>query len=143
MSEIKVDSVVNSTGDNDSGIDLSTNDQVILKTANTTALTINSSQNATFANKLATTNLGTGAILQVVQTVKSDTFDTSSTGPLDITVLSVAITPNFTSSKVLVMFDVHIVGFDAGIGLRLLRGSTTLTMGDASGSMARMMATGL
>jgi len=44
MSEIKVNSVVNSTGDNDSGLDLSTNDQVIIKTANTTAITVDSSQ---------------------------------------------------------------------------------------------------
>ena len=44
MSEIKVNSVVNSTGDNDSGLDLSTNDQVIIKTANTTAVTVDSSQ---------------------------------------------------------------------------------------------------
>lgn len=50
MSEIKVNSVVNSTGDNDSGLDLSTNDQVIIKTANTTAVTVNSSQVANFAN---------------------------------------------------------------------------------------------
>jgi len=47
MSEIKVNSVVNSTGDNDSGLDLSTNDQVIIKTANTTAVTVDSSQNVT------------------------------------------------------------------------------------------------
>ena len=52
MSEIKVNSVVNSTGDNDSGLDLSTNDQVIIKTANTTALTIDSSQNVTNAGNL-------------------------------------------------------------------------------------------
>ena len=44
MSEIKVNSVVNSTGDNDSGLDLSTNVQVIIKTANTTAITVDSSQ---------------------------------------------------------------------------------------------------
>ncbi len=36
MSEIKVNSVVNSTGDNDSGLDLSTNDQVKVKVANAT-----------------------------------------------------------------------------------------------------------
>jgi hypothetical protein len=52
MSEIKVNSVVNSTGDNDSGLDLSTNDQVIIKTANTTALTVDSSQNTKIASNL-------------------------------------------------------------------------------------------
>jgi len=52
MSEIKVNSVVNSTGDNDSGLDLSTNDQVIIKTANTTAMTIDSSQNTSVSGDL-------------------------------------------------------------------------------------------
>ena len=55
MSEIKVNSVVNSTGDNDSGLDLSTNDQVIIKTANTTAVTVDSSQNTTLAGNLTVT----------------------------------------------------------------------------------------
>ena len=44
-STIKVDNVVNQSGDNDSGLDLSTNDQVIIKTANTTALAVDASQN--------------------------------------------------------------------------------------------------
>ena len=47
-STIKVNNIQNLAGD-DSGIDLSTNDQIILKTANTSAITINSSQVATFA----------------------------------------------------------------------------------------------
>lgn len=45
MSEIRTDTINNASGDNDSGIDLSTNDQVKIKTANTTALTVDSSQN--------------------------------------------------------------------------------------------------
>jgi len=49
MSEIRADKLHNVSGDNDSGIDLSTNDQIILKTANTAALTISSSQVATFS----------------------------------------------------------------------------------------------
>ena len=48
-STVKVDNVVNQSGDNDSGLDLSTNDQVIIKTANTTALTVDSSQGVTVA----------------------------------------------------------------------------------------------
>ena len=47
-SNLKVDNIQNLAGD-DSGIDLSTNDQIILKTANTTAITVDSSQVATFA----------------------------------------------------------------------------------------------
>ena len=44
MSEIRTDTINNASGDNDSGIDLSTNDQVKIKTANTTALTVDASQ---------------------------------------------------------------------------------------------------
>ena len=35
-SEIKVDTIVNAGGDNDTGIDLATNDQILLKVANAT-----------------------------------------------------------------------------------------------------------
>ena len=45
MSEIRVNKVVNSTGDNDSGLDMTNNDEVLIKTANTTAITVNASQN--------------------------------------------------------------------------------------------------
>ena len=62
MSEIKVNSVVNSTGDNDSGLDLATNDQVIIKTANTTAVTVDSSQNASFAGKVTINETSTSNI---------------------------------------------------------------------------------
>ena len=51
MSEIRADKLHNVTGDNDSGIDLSTNDQVVIKTADTTAVTVDSSQRV---------NIGTG-----------------------------------------------------------------------------------
>ena len=40
MSEIRADKLHNASGDNDSGIDLSTNDQVKIKTADTTRLTV-------------------------------------------------------------------------------------------------------
>ena len=43
MSEVKTDSVVNVSGDNDSGIDLSTNDVVAIKTADTERVRIDSS----------------------------------------------------------------------------------------------------
>lgn len=112
MSEIKVNSVVNSTGDNDSGLDLSTNDQVIIKTANTTAITVDASQNATFANKLNTSNLGTGAVLQTVvqqedgattftQSGSSDVIMLASNAGDSTSHLSLSITPKFTSSKIL------------------------------------------
>ena len=42
-SEIKVDTIVNAGGDNDSGIDLSTNDVVAVKTANTERMRVDAS----------------------------------------------------------------------------------------------------
>ena len=131
-STIKVNNIQNLAGD-DSGIDLSTNDQIILKTANTTALTIDSSQNATFASKLATTNLGTGAVLQVVSTTKTDHFETSDTSFTDITGMSVSITPSSSSNKILVMTNVFASHGDAAI-LQALRGSTVIGSGDDSDS---------
>jgi len=45
MSKIEVDEVVNQTGDNDSGLDLSANDVVAVKTANTERMRIDASGN--------------------------------------------------------------------------------------------------
>ena len=49
MSEVRTDSLVNQSGDNDSGIDLSTNDVVAIKTANSEALRVDSSGNVGIA----------------------------------------------------------------------------------------------
>ena len=43
MSEIRADKIHNVTGDNDSGIDLSTNDEVKIKIANTDVLKVSGS----------------------------------------------------------------------------------------------------
>ena len=62
MSEIRADKIHNVTGDNDSGIDLSTNDQVVIKTADTTAITVDSSQNTTFTGEIITSTSGTSNV---------------------------------------------------------------------------------
>jgi len=54
-STINVNNIQNLAGD-DSGIDLSTNDQIILKTANTTAITVDSSQGVTLSGGLSMTS---------------------------------------------------------------------------------------
>jgi len=61
-SEIRVDKIHNEGGDNDSGIDLSTNDQIVLKTANTTRLTMNATGQTTIVGEggTNTTNLQQG-----------------------------------------------------------------------------------
>jgi len=60
-SNLKVNNIQNLAGD-DSGIDLSTNDQIILKTANTTAVTVDSSQNTTFTGEIITSTSGTSNV---------------------------------------------------------------------------------
>ena len=52
---------------------------------------------------------GMGKVLQVVQTVKTDIFTRSSnTSFVDITGVSVSITPSSTSSKILLTFDADV-----------------------------------
>ncbi len=79
--------------------------------------------NAVTAGKLAS-GVG-GKILQVKQTVKLDTFSTTSTTLVDVTGLSVDITPSATSSKVLVRCTVAMSTFSGNFTYaQLLRGST-------------------
>jgi hypothetical protein len=87
---------------------------------------------------------GGGKVAQVVQTVKTDTFTSTSTSFTDITGLSVSITPTSASSTILVSYSV--VGAstaatsDSIASIRLMRGSTAIGVGDSAGS--RKQATG-
>jgi hypothetical protein len=74
------------------------------------------------------TNGTNGKILQVLSANKLDTFTSTSTTPVDITGLSVSITPSSTSSKVLVFCQISGDGLNASNGsmFRLLRGSTDI-----------------
>ena len=77
-----------------------------------------------------------GKVLQVLQVVKTDTFTTTSTSMVDLTGLSVAITPSSTSSKILIMVDVMVaVNFHVGF-INLLRGSTNIFQGNAASNRA-------
>ena len=74
--------------------------------------------------------LPTGSVLQVLQSVKTDNFTTSSTSFIDVTGLSVSITPSSTSNKILVMTDIA-VGNAAGAYcmFNIVRDSTNLYQG--------------
>ena len=77
-----------------------------------------------------------GGVLQVVSTVKTDTFSTTSNSYVDVTGLSVSITPTSASSKILVLFQINgsqNVGANRAM-VKLLRGSTVINAGDAAGS---------
>jgi hypothetical protein len=74
-----------------------------------------------------------GAILQVVQTVKTDTFTLSAGSFQDVTGFSATITPSSTSSKILVAVNLTGRPDTAGsILAKLIRDSTDIFIGDAA-----------
>lgn len=86
--------------------------------------------------------LPTGSILQVVQTIKTDTFSTTTTSFTDVTGLSATITPRSASNRIYVMVSVQ-ASNQANIGLgavQLMRDSTAISIGDAAGSRRRASA---
>jgi hypothetical protein len=88
---------------------------------------------------IPSTKIGTGAVLQVVQSVKTDTTSTTSTSFSDITGLSVTITPTSATSKFYIVYNTHI-GLASGAysgGIKLVRNSTDIYLGDAAGSRIR------
>ena len=80
-----------------------------------------------------------GKVGQVIQTVKTDVFSTTSTSLVDVTGLTASITPSATSSKVLVTLNLNIGPTD-NTAVALFRGSTQIALGDASGSRSRSFA---
>jgi len=78
---------------------------------------------------------GAFRVLQVVNTLKSDTFTTTSTSLVDVTGLSATITPSATSSKIMVMVTLSGVTTDqtdsSSGGYVLLRDSTQIAVNTA------------
>lgn len=86
----------------------------------------------------------TGSILQVVSTVKTDTFSTTSTSYVDITGMSATVTPSNSGNKILVIVDIKGWTQNSQIGaIQLLRNSSTIYIGDAAGSRAQVSIAGL
>ena len=77
-----------------------------------------------------------GKVLQVVSTTKTDTFTTTSSSLVDITGMSVSITPSSTSSKIYVSGHVSYgkANGNSGYTLKLLRDSTEIGSGASAGS---------
>jgi hypothetical protein len=83
---------------------------------------------------IAASSMPVGSVLQVVQTVKTDTYSaTPGASWVDITGMSVSITPSSASNKVMVFFAVH--GNTGNLSyVRLVRDSTAIGVGETSGS---------
>lgn len=100
-------------------------------------LTTNGSGSLSFANE--------GKILQAVSTTKTDVFSSSHSGHAeetsDVTGLTVSITPTSTNSKILITGFISL-GTDSSVehivAYRLYRGSTSISIGDSSGTLSRV-----
>ena len=96
--------------------------------ASADALTLSSDGKVAFPNN-------TGNILQVVSTTKTDTssFASNTTNTfVDLSGLSVSITPTSASSKILIEFDVSVAVGTGTVHVRLVRGSTPIAVGDSA-----------
>ena len=84
--------------------------------------------------------LPAGSVLQVVQTVKTATFDISSGTFTAITGLTASITPSSASNKILISAYItmsqtsNLAAANGGAYARLVRDSTPIFVGDSSGS---------
>jgi hypothetical protein len=78
----------------------------------------------------------------VVQTVKTDTFTTTSATPVDITGFTLSFTPTTATSKVLIIATLQGGNstVDRGAAFQLVRNSTVLGLGDAAGTRIRATA---
>ena len=91
-------------------------------------------------------NFETGAVLQVVQTSKTDVFsETIGSGATTGVIMSVALTPSSTSSKVMLFGSISsTTGTDGqSMFIKVLRGSTQIALGDANSSNQRSTSGGL
>ena len=77
-----------------------------------------------------------GGIIQVKSTTKTDAYSMPSndTSFHTVTGLSVTITPTRSDSKILVMYDMSWSAINGHCSCRLMRDSTPIKVGDASGN---------
>jgi len=72
-------------------------------------------------------NAPSGSVIQVVQAVKTDTQSTTSSSYIDITGISVSITPISASSRILILFDIKLGANNNEYSYtRLLRDATSI-----------------
>lgn len=76
----------------------------------------------------------TGNVIQVVQTVKTNTYQCTNTSFEDATGMSVTITPKYSTSKILVTgyFSAYVNQNTYNFGLRVVRGTSTVISGNTN-----------
>jgi hypothetical protein len=104
-------------------------------TNNTLAMQLSTAGVLTVTGGVAASSMPAGSVLQVLQTVKTDTYSAApgSSTWADITGMSVAITPSSASNKIMVFLSVH--GNTTNLAyVRLVRNATAIGVGETSGS---------
>jgi hypothetical protein len=88
---------------------------------------------------IAASSLPAGSVIQVVSTNKTDLFSTTSGTAVDITGMTVNITPSSASNKILVQVTMSYGSDNTGYPkVTLLRNGSIINRGDASGSCSRV-----
>ena len=83
----------------------------------------------------SSTQASAGKVLQVVSTTKTDVFSTTSTSFVDVTGISVSITPTSATSKILVIVQMQASqGSSSDSIYRLLRGATVIAVSTSGSS---------
>lgn len=138
MSSIKLES-------NASGTGIFTIASPNSNTNRTLTLPDNTGTILTGSSAITASQLPAGSVLQVIQTIKTDTFSTTSGSLTDITGMSVSITPSSASNKILVQYSLGLVqpSSPAVFGVALLRGSTVIGAGATAGSRRLVSSSGI
>jgi len=109
-----------------------------LQSGGSTIATVSSTGIAMASGKTLTGDaISNGKILQVVQTVKTDTASITSSSTntfVDLTGLTVTITPSSASSKVLVTVSASVTQSTGMLHMNLVRDSTNIVVGGSDGS---------
>jgi hypothetical protein len=79
-------------------------------------------------------NAAPGSVIQVVQTVMSNTFNNSGPTLSEVSALNTSITPFFANSKILVLLDIKVGVLYYQVKGKLLRNGTGIALGDAAGT---------
>ena len=82
--------------------------------------------------------ISTGKVLQVVSVTKTDTQVTSTAVFVDVSGLSLSITPSSSSNKVFLVLNINIDGSERYMGVKFVRGSTDIGIGDADSNRTRL-----
>ena len=114
-----------------------TNDKLAGSIANDKLVNDSVIVNGTSIDLGASETITAGKILQVVNSIKTDTLSSAGAGAWNDIGLSVAITPSSTSSKIFVSVSVSGSLNNSNTWLKILRGTTDLGLGDAGSSRLR------